>query len=151
MRQSFRSAVASFLPALSAIMIWGVLILVFFSAWSWALPLAAAEPRPDLAGAGAYQARPALALPAGLKVQLIVRLRVEGDPIGRWLASRLAATSQGYCGSNGAFRIPWQLYQEVLAHVAAPSRTDADYPQARWEREQQVIELKGIELCRSAA
>jgi hypothetical protein len=151
MRQSLRSAVASFVPALSAIMIWVVLILVFFSAWSWAPPLAAAEPQPVRAGAGAYQARPALALPAGLKVQLIVRLRIEGDPIGNWLASRLAATSQGYCGSNGAFRIPWQLYQELLAHVAAPSRTDDDYPQARWEREQQVIELKGIELCRSAA
>lgn len=151
MRQSLRSAVASFLPAFSSAMIVSGLVLAALVAPAWAPPLAAAEPRPDLAGAGAYQARPALALPAGLKVQLIVRLRVEGDPIGRWLASRLAATSQGYCGSNGAFRVPWQLYQEVLAHVAAPSRTDADYPQARWEREQQVIELKGIELCRSAA
>jgi hypothetical protein len=139
MRQSLRSAVAR---RFFFVVICGLAITHL---------LAAAEPRSELAGAGAYQARPALALPAGLKVQLIVRLRIEGDPIGNWLASRLASTSQGYCGSNGAFRIPWQLYQEVLAHVAAPSRTDDDYPQARWEREQQVIDLKGIELCRSAA
>lgn len=116
-------------------------------AWPLAVPAQAAK---GDRGA-AYQRRPALALPAGMKLQVIVRLRIENDPIGNWLADRLQRT-EGYCpGDNGDFRLPWQLYQELLAHLAAPSRTDDDYAQARWEREQFVIELKAIPLCRAGA
>lgn len=95
--------------------------------------------------------RPELAIPEGMKLNVIVKLRIENDPIGNYLADRLQEIN-GYCpGEDGDRELPWQLYQEILAHLAAPSRLDDDYPQARWEREQFVIELKAIPLCRAGA
>lgn len=136
--RTYRTAVLAVLTVLSL-------------AFAGAVSCAAQAKESSSGRAGTYQQRPALALPAGMKTLVIVKLRIEGDPIGNWLADRLQRT-EGYCpGDNGDFRLPWQLFQEILAHLSAPSRLDADYPQARWEREQFVIELKAIPLCRAGA
>lgn len=125
-------------------------VTVLSLAFSAAVACAAAPGKIKPSGGGdasIYETRPDLALPAGMKLTVVIKLRLEDDAIGNWLADQLQQT-EGYCpGENGDFRLPWQLYQELLAHLAAPSRLDDDYPQARWDREQFVIDFKAIPLC----